>query len=286
MAHGVGAQDLLPFSYLLAFFRGDTAGMAKQLAAAAGKPEVENQLLSMQSDTEAYFGRLARARDFSRRARESAQQADASEAAALWAVCEALHEAEIGDPTKAREAALAALAREPGLNVQAQAILALARSGDRIRATTLAEKLGRQHPSDTMLNSYWLPTIRAAVALDEKKPQAALVALEPAKAYELGSPPSIVGSLYPIYLRGLAYLEMGQGKEAAAEFQKVLDHRGIIANFPTAALARLQLGRAHAMSGDRAASRKSYEDFLALWKDADPHLTMLKQAKLEYGKLQ
>jgi serine/threonine protein kinase len=284
-AHGVGTDALLPYAYLLAFFRGDAAEMASQLAAVAGKPEVENQLLSMQSDTEAYFGRLEKARDFSRRARESALHADATEAAALWGVCEALHEAEMGDRQRARQAAHAALASEPGRNLQAQAALALARSGDHNGATVLMEKLAKQYPADTMLNFYFLPTIRAALALEARNPQAALAALEPARPYELGSPPSMVGNLYPIYLRGLAYLEAGQGPEAVVEFQKVLDHRGIIANFPTAALAQLQLGRAQALSGNKVAARKSYEDFLALWKGADPDLPLLKQAKAEYGKL-
>ena len=284
-ARKIADPALLTDFYELAFLRGDTAGMAQQVAAATGKSGVEDQLLALQSDTEAYFGQLAKARELSQQAQASALHAGSNEAAALWQLAGALHEAELGDAQRAHQQATAALAASPGKNVRILAALALARSGDPKRANALAGDLVKQYPSDTMVNDYWVPTIRAAVALDQKNPKAALEALRVTVPYETGSPsPGIV--FYPVYLRGLAYLQQGQGEQAAAEFQKMLTHRGVILNLPTAALAHLQLARAEAMSGNRAAARKSYEDFLALWKEADPDLPLLKQAQSEYAKMQ
>ncbi|MGB8885467.1 MAG: winged helix-turn-helix domain-containing protein [Candidatus Korobacteraceae bacterium] len=270
--------------YEVAFLRGDNAEMARQVAAARGHAGVEDILLALQSDTEAYFGRLGKARELSQEAQTSALHAGATETAALWQLAGALHEAELGDAGRGHEEASAALAASPGKNVRILAALALARSGDRKRAGALADELVKQYPSDTIVNDYWVPTIRAAIALDEKKPAAAIEVLQVTAPYETGSPsPGI--AFYPVYLRGLAYLEQGQGGAAAAEFQKMLSYRGVILNIPIAALAHLQLARAQAMSGNNAAARKSYEDFLALWKDADPDLPILKQAQSEYAKL-
>jgi DNA-binding winged helix-turn-helix (wHTH) protein/tetratricopeptide (TPR) repeat protein len=275
---------LLADLYEVDFLRGNTAAMARQVVAATGKPGVEDQLLALQSDTEAYFGRLTKARELSQLAQASALHAGANEAAALWQLAGALHEAELGDPQRARQQATAALAAGPGKNVRILAALALARSGDRKRAQTLADELVKQYPSDTMVNDYWVPTIRAAIALDEKNPAAAIAALQAVASYEIGSPsPGI--AFYPVYLRGLAYLQQGQAGPAAAQFQKMLDNRGVILNIPIAALAHLRLAQAQAMSGNNAAARKSYEDFLALWKDADPDLPILKQAQAQYAKL-
>ena len=275
---------LLADLYELAFLRGDTAGMAQQVSAATGKPGTEDQLLALQSDTESYFGRLTKARELSELAQSSALHAGANEAAGLWQLAGALHEAELGDSSRARQQAAAALAGSPGKNVRILAALALARSGDGKRAGALADELAKQYPSDTLVNNYWVPTIRAAAALDAKNPSAAIEALGAAAAYEAGSPSPPVAFFYPVYLRGLAYLQQGQGPQAAAEFQKMLSYRGVILNTPIAALAHLQLARAQAMSGNNAAARKSYEDFLALWKDADPDLSILKQARAEYAK--
>jgi tetratricopeptide (TPR) repeat protein len=285
MSRKIADPALLADFYELAFLRGDTAGMAQQVAAATGKSGVEDQVLALQSDTEAYFGRLGKARELSQQAQASALHAGSNEAAALWQLAGALHEAELGDAQRAHQQATAALAASPGKNVRILAALALARSGDPKRAMALADDLVKQYPSDTMVNDYWVPTIRAAVALDQKNPKAALDDLRVTVPYETGSPsPGIV--FYPVYLRGLAYLQQGQGEQAAAEFQKMLSHRGVILNLPTAALAHLQLARAEAMSGNRAAAKKSYEDFLALWKEADPDLPLLKQAQSEYAKVQ
>ena len=273
--------------YAMAFLRGDSEEMARQLAAAIGKPGMEDQMLATQADTDAYFGRMEKARESTRLAKASALRAGSKEAAALWQLDGALHEAELGDPQRARQQALGAIAAAgSSKNAQIMAALVLARSGDRKRAQSLADDLSRQYPSDTLVNNYWVPSVRAAIALDEKNPGAALEDLQPAAPYELASPLPGIAFLYPIYLRGLAYLQAGQGKLAAAEFQKMLDHRGIVLNFPTAALAHLQLGRAKAMAGDKDGAREAYRDFLALWKGADAGNPILREAKAEYEKLE
>ncbi len=271
--------------YALAFLRGDSEGMARQLAASMGKPGMEDQMLALQSDTDAYFGRLQKAHESTRLARASALRAGSQEAAALWQLDGALHDAELGEPLRARQEALEALASGSSKNTQSVAALVLARSGDRKRAESLADDLSKQYPSDTLVNNYWIPSVRAAIALDEKNPGAALEALQPAAPYDLASPLPGIAFLYPIYLRGLAYLQAGEGKLAAAEFQKILDHRGIILNFPTAALAHLDLARAKAMAGNKDGAREAYRDFLALWKDADADNPVLHEAKTEYEKL-
>ena len=276
---------LLPDFYEVAFLRGDTAEMARQVAAAAGQTGTEDILLALQSDTEAYYGRLTKARELSQAAQGSALHAEANETAALWQLAGALHEAELGDARVARSDAAAALASSPGKNVRILAALVLARSGDCKRAQALADELAKQYPSDTIVNDYWVPTIWAAVAIDQKNPTAALAALRATAPYETGSPsPGI--AFYPVYLQGLAYLQQGQGEQAAAQFQKMLSYRGVILNIPIAALAHLQLARAEAMSGNNAAAKKAYGDFLALWKEADPDLPIFKQAQLEAAKMQ
>jgi len=277
-AHGLKPQASL--SYYLAFFRGDATEMKRQVAA-------DPDMLKAQADTEAYFGRLANARDLIRMARASKLHEGASEPAGFLQVDSALYEAELGDAHRAREEALQVLAGSGTTTyvVQVQAALALARSGESSRSLAVAQELEKQFPSNTMLNFYWVPAIRAATALNQKNPHAAIEALEATTPYELGSPASALANLYPVYLRGLAYLETGQSQEAAREFRKILDHQGVILNFPTGALARLQLGRAQVRMGDNAAARKSYQDFLALWKDADPDIPIYKQAKAEYARL-
>jgi eukaryotic-like serine/threonine-protein kinase len=280
------SEELLNALYSVAFVRGDAGEMRKQLTAAMGKPGFEDEMLSIQSDTEAYFGRLARAREFTEKARESALRAENKEGATLWQLFGALHEAEAGNLDRARKEAAAALAFAPTQNTQIVAGIVLARSGDGRRAAVLADDLGRKHPADTMIQNYWVPIIRAATALDGSNPTAAITVLRPAIPYELGGPPPGEPLLYPNYLRGLAYLKLKDGPSAAAEFQKILDHPGIIVNFVTGALAHLQLGQAKALGGDTAAARKSYQDFFTLWKEADPDMPILKQAKTEYAKLQ
>jgi serine/threonine protein kinase len=274
--------------YSLAFLRGDNATMQEQLMWAVGKPEAEAWMLSAQSDTEAYHGRLAQARQLSERAVQSARHAEVPETAAGWRANEALREAEIGNAAWARQRAEEALALSTGPDVEVNAALALASAGDAAPARKLVDKLNREFPLDTMIQNYSIPSIRAAIELEKNNPVKAIELLNATMQYELGSTTKIVafyGYLYPVYIRGLAYLKAGQGQQAAAEFQKMLDHRGIVGNFVLGALAHLQLGRAQAMMGDKEAARKSYQDFFALWKDADPDIPILHAAKAEYAKL-
>jgi len=205
----------------------------------------------------------------------------------LWQVNAALREAEFGNSTPAKQGVATALALAPGRDVKVLAALTLARVGDTDRAKAMIEQLEKSDPFNKVFKLYWLPTLKAAIELNGAKSAQALVFVEAAAPYELGEPPPIQeGTLYPAYLRGQAYLLSHNGNAAAAEFQKLLDYRGIVVNFVTGALARLQLARAYAMAGDSAKAKSAYQDFLALWKDADPDIPILNQAKVEYAKLQ
>jgi tetratricopeptide (TPR) repeat protein len=273
--------------YEAAFLRSDQETMQQQMTWALGRAGEEDWLLSAQSDTEAYFGRLAKAREFSQRAIESAKRADARETAALWQVNAALREAEFGNVSSARQNAMAAVALVPGRDIQTLVALALARAGDAAQAQKLADTLNKEFPQNTIVQGYWLPSIRAALEINGKNGARAVEVLKTAAAFELGqSQPFDVGMMYPVYLRGEAYLLARQGKEAAAEFQKFIDHRGLVLNFPLGALARLGLARAYAAQGDSAKARTAYLDFFNFWKDADSDIPILKQAKAEYAKLQ
>jgi tRNA A-37 threonylcarbamoyl transferase component Bud32/tetratricopeptide (TPR) repeat protein len=272
--------------YEAGFLRGDKETMQQQLAWAVGRPTEEDWLLSAQSDTEAYFGRLAKAREFSRRAVQSALHADAKETAALWQANAALREAEFGNASAARQNAMAALAEARGNDARSVAALALARAGDAGQAGKLANTLNIEFPQHTIVQRYWLPSIRAALEINGKRASKALETLQTAAPYELAqNEPINLGMMCPVYLRGEAYLLARQGKEAAAEFQKMIDHRGILLNFPLGALAHLGLARAYALQGDSAKARAAYQDFLTLWKDGDPDIPILQQAKGEFAKL-
>ncbi len=273
--------------YETAFLRSDQEAMQQQLAWATGRSGEEDFLLSAHSDTEAYFGRLAKAREFSQRAVESARRADAKETAALWQAHAALHEAEFGNVSSVRQQAMAALALVPGKDVRNLTALALARAGDTAQAQKLADSLNKDFPQDTIVQGYWLPSIRAAMEVNAKNAARALELLKSAEPYELGQcEPINIGMMYPVYVRGQAYLLGRQGKEAAAEFQKLIDHPGLVLNFPLGALARLGRARSYALQGDSAKARTAYLEFLNFWKDADPNVPILKQAKSEYAKLQ
>jgi DNA-binding winged helix-turn-helix (wHTH) protein/tetratricopeptide (TPR) repeat protein len=274
--------------YVIAFLEGDQAEMLRQVSLAKDMPGAEDWLFSLQSDTAAYSGGLTNARQFSQRAVESARRNDLNEVAAIWKLNAAIREVEFGNVKQAR------LALEEGLKLagtrdsQILAALVLARAGDIPRAADLAGNLENQFPQNTELQNYWLPSIRAAIHLHRGNPSEALKNLEPAVEYEFGYPrPQVEGGslIYPAYLRGQAFLLLRQGKEAAAEFQKFIDWRAAVANCPLGALAHLWLGRAHALEGDAGAARKSYQEFLALWKDADPDIPILNQAKVENAKL-
>jgi len=285
--HKLDGDYLHQVLYSLAFMRGNTSEMERQVAWAAGKPGSEDLLLSFQSDTEAYYGRLTKARDFSRRAADAAVRADSRETAAIWQVNAALREVEFGNSAAAKQDVAAALTLAPGRDVKLLAALTLARVGETARAKAIVEELAKSYPSQTVLKVYWLPTVKAAIELSINNSEQALVFLEAAAPYELGTPPQLqLGTLYPAYIRGQAHLMAHNGSAAVTEFQKFLDHRGVTINFPTGALAHLQLARAYMMSGDTAKAKTAWQDFFALWKDADPDIPILKQAKAEYAKLQ
>ncbi len=273
--------------YALAFLHHDNSEMEKQVAWGAGRPGDEDPLLSTQSDTEAYYGRLARARDFSRRASDSALRADSKETAALWQANAALREAEFGNAELARRGAEAALTLAPGRDVEVIAALTQARGGNPNKAQQLVQQLEKSNPSNTILKLYWFPTIKAAIEIARGNASQAVDFLQAAEPYETGQvPPSQVESLYPAYLRGQAYLLAHQGSPAAAEFQKIIDHPGMVQNFPTGALAHLGLARAYVQAGDRVKARAAYQDFFTLWKDADADIPILKEAKAEFARLQ
>jgi DNA-binding winged helix-turn-helix (wHTH) protein len=281
--------DAHVFLYALAAAQGDAAEMRRQVTWANGKVGIEDIILAEQADTEAFHGRLGEAREFSRRSIESAQRAGKKETAALWQINEALHEAEFGNWQVARHGTAAALDMASTRDVQTRAALVLAQSGDARRAQKVCDDLARRYPFDTLINGYWLPTIRAAIELDRNNPAEALKLLQGAASYELGADPFTAewaAPLHPAYVRGEAYLRLHRGNEAAAEYQKFVDHWAAVKNFPLGALGRLGLARAYAMQGDSAKAHTGYQDFLTLWKDADPDIPILKQAKAEYAKLQ
>jgi serine/threonine protein kinase/tetratricopeptide (TPR) repeat protein len=284
--------------YALAFLGSDSAAMAEQQQWYAGKPE-ENMGLSLASDTEAYGGHLGKARELTKRAVDSAIRADSKENGAIWQENAAIEQAAYGNPAEARQSAAEALKLAPtSQGVEVEAALAFAMAGDTARAESLAQDLGKRFPLDTQMQSLWLPAIQAQLALDKKNPATALTALQTASPIEFGQILFLtnISCLYPTYVRGEAYLAAGQGREAAAEFQKIIDHSGIVWNCWTGALARLGVARANALQArsssgadaDLARSRAlaAYKDFLALWKDADSDIPILKEAKAEYAKLQ
>jgi tetratricopeptide (TPR) repeat protein/class 3 adenylate cyclase len=276
---------LLGNRYVLAFLKGDASQMAQLVSAAMGMPGTEDVLLASQADTEAWYGKMKNAHELTRRAMDSAQHNDAKETAATYQAAAALRDVESGNRRQALADAGAAVRLAPNRDVRAMAALALARGGDMAGAEKLAAELDKTFPLDTLVQRYWLPTIQAAVALQRKDPNRAVELLNVASPIELGQPTTITVSLCPVYLRGEAYLMLSHGKAAAAEFQKFINHYGLVQNFPWGALARLGLARAYAMQGDTAKARTKYQDFLTLWKDADPDIPILKQAKAEYAKL-
>ncbi len=270
----------------LAFLRRDTATMERQLAEVRDSPGDEDPLLSQQADTEAYFGRLRNARRLSQDAVRSALRTNAKEAAAGWLANAALREAEYGARTEARTLVDQALGLAPGRDVLALAALASARAGDAARAEHLLRDLETTYPLNTVIRVYWAPTIRAAVAIARGTPGHAVECLRAASPYDLASPPPIgLATLYPVYVRGDAYLRARNGAGAAAEFQKILGHPGLVLNFPLHALAHWQLGRARALTGDQVAARQSYDRFFTLWNDADIDIPVLAGARAEYARL-
>jgi eukaryotic-like serine/threonine-protein kinase len=283
--------------YAIAFLQADSEAMAEQRQWYIGRLE-ESFGFSLASDTEAYAGHLRKARALTKRSVDSALRADSKETGAIWQEIGAQREAAFGNPADAKRQAANGLKLAPTSPGTAEAVLAFALAGEVERGESLAKDLNERFPLDTQIQSFWLPAIRGQLALDRKNAALALTSLEPASSIELGVIQVVanLSCLYPTYFRGEAYLAAGQGNAAAAEFQKILDHSGIVWNCWTGALAHLGVARANALQArtsqgaDADAARvralTAYKDFLTLWKDADPDIPILKQAKAEYAKLQ
>ena len=286
--HKVNNPFLHGNRYGVAFLESDTSEMQRQVADASAKLG-EDVLFSFESDTEAFHGHLARARELSKRAADSALRNDSPETAAAWQMDGALRDAEFNNVALSRQETTSALATASTRDVSILAALALARIGDADRAKRMADDLAGRFPLNTVINRYWLPTIYASIEIQRSNPARAVELLQTTAQYELGSPLpqfEVGGTLYPVYVRGQSYLLLHQGTAAVGEFQKFLDQRGVAVNCPLAALARLQLARAYVLAGDSKTAGGSYEEFFALWKDADPDIPILKQAKEEYAKLE
>jgi eukaryotic-like serine/threonine-protein kinase len=303
-ARKLDSYELHNARYALAFLGADPAAMVEQQQWYAGNPEYENFGLALGAHTEAYAGHLHKMRDLTKRAAESAVRADNRENGALWQADAALSLAAYGNAAEAGQTTAEALKLAPTSHgVEIEAALAFAMAGDFERAETLAEDLGKRFPLNTQTQSLWLPAIQAQLALERKNPSSALNTLQRALPTELGNvitTPVGISCLYPTYVRAEAYLAAGQGSAGAAEFQKIIDHSGIVWNCWTGALARLGVARANALQArtfqgqgqgaDADAARvralAAYKDFLTLWKDADPEIPLLKEAKTEYARLQ
>jgi serine/threonine protein kinase/tetratricopeptide (TPR) repeat protein len=284
--------------YAIAFLHGNSIAMVAQQQWFVGKPE-ENLVLSLASDTGAYVGRLGKARELTKRSVDSAIRVDSKETGAISLENSGLREAVFGNLTQAKQAAAEGLKLAPtSQGTIAEAALAYAMAGDATRAESMAQDLNKRYPLDTQMQSLWLPAIQGQLALNRKNPALALNHLQAASPIELGQIFFVanLSCLYPTYIRGEAYLAAEEGTQAAAEFQRILDHSGIVWNCWTGALAHLGVGRANALQAKtsqgadtdaaRARALSAYKDFLTLWKDADPDIPILKQAKAEYAKLE
>jgi DNA-binding winged helix-turn-helix (wHTH) protein len=278
---------------VLAFLKDDKTGMEREAAQSRERPGADDWMSNSEGFELAYSGHLEAARKMSQLAADLAGKTERRETEALYEADAAVREALFGNVSTARQRAADALELSRSRDVAYGAGFALALSGDSSRSQALTEDLSKLLPEDTRVQFTYAPTLRALLALNHKQPPKALELLQTTIPYELGSPNNGgsefllgAGSLYPAYVRGLAYLAAHQGAEAAGEFQKILDHRGIVLSDPIGALAYLQLGRASALSGDKTKAKSAYQDFLTLWKDADVDIPILRQAKAEYAKLQ
>jgi eukaryotic-like serine/threonine-protein kinase len=274
--------------YDIAFLNSDAPGMVEQVSWATGKPGKESVMLGLEAASAAYQGKLRVARDFFRQESSSAQRAGDKEMAADCEAAAALSEALYGNASEAKQRVADSLAKMNGRDAQYVAGLALALVGDSTRAKSLADDLDKRFAEDTIVRFNYSPTLRAQIALSVPGNGAkAVEALAVSSPYELGVPgtDTLRTNLYPVYVRGEALLASHQGAAAAAEFQKILDWPGVVVNEPIGALAHLGLARSYALTGDAAKSRAAYNDFFTIWKDADPNVPVLLQAKSEYAKL-
>jgi eukaryotic-like serine/threonine-protein kinase len=285
-AHNVNSPWYSLLLYTVGFLERDSAAMEQQVAAASGKPGIDDQMLFLESQTAASHGEFSKSRDFTRRAVDSAERGNEKETAAEYLGHASVREALVGDMGAAKQDAMAAVK----LNTRqgnAFSAIALALAGDAASATRLSDDLHKNFPTDTIVQFDYLPMIRAAIALHGAEPAQGIKALADTEPYELGfTNYSFTFGAYPVYLRGVAYLAAKQGASAITEFQKLLDHSGVVGNQPIGALAQLGLGRAYVLSGDTTKAKTAYQEFLTLWKDADSDNPLLKQAKAEYASLQ
>ena len=272
--------------YEVHFLEHDAAGMAKEVAWATGKTGYEDQFLFVDSSTAASSGQLQHSRDLADRAVASAQHADEPETAANYRSAEAFRDALFGNATEAKTEATAALAISRGEFVEPCAALAYALSGDTTHAQAIADDLAKRFPVDTIVQYLYLPTIRAEIELAHGNPSKAIDFLQASSPYELGEPQSPETPLWPVYFRGMAYLAAHDGVSAEVEFQKILDHPGIVLNLSIGSLSHLEIARAEALQGHKDKARAAYQDFFALWQHADPGIPLLQQARAEFAKLQ
>ncbi len=288
LAKNLDSPDLRLFLYELAFLRKDSEGMAKQVAWAMGKPGKENVLMYFQADADAFAGQLAKARELSRLAAASAEGLEDKELAAACTAGAALREAFFGNAPEAKRLAAETMMLANGRDTQYSAALALALAGDSERALELVDDLAQRFPEDTIVKFNYLPTLRAQLALNRNDGAKAVETLQVTLPYELGvaGNTSFSTNLYPVYVRGEAYLAAGQGGRAATEFQKIVDRSGVVVNAPIGPLAHLGLGRAYALAGDKTKAAAAYDEFFGLWKDADRDIPVLQRAQAEYANLQ
>lgn len=288
----LGIPDLFVLRYVIASLKSDKAGMDRESALAREKSGAEDWMSNAEGFALAYSGHLRAARKMSQLAADFVRKTERRDTQALYEADAAVREGLFGNASTARRRVAKAFELSKSRDVSFEVGMALALSGDSSQSQAVADDLAKRFPEDTRAQFTYAPTLRGLLALKHGQSSKAVELLQTAIPYELGAPTEGgseyllgAGNLYPAYVRGLAYLAAHQGAEAAGEFQKIIDHRGIVLSDPIGALAHLQLGRAYALSGDRTKSRSSYQDFLALWKDADSDIPILKQAKVEYAKL-
>ncbi|MFZ3374753.1 MAG: hypothetical protein WA183_04285 [Chthoniobacterales bacterium] len=285
--HNVDSPWVALIVYMLDFLQHDAVGMEQQVSAAMGTPGIEDQMLFLESETAAFGGEFTKARELTRGAADSARRAQEKETAAEYLGHNAVREAIVGSSAVAKEDAQSAIAEINGKNAEGFSVIAFALTGDAANANRLIDDLGKRFSQDTIVQFEYLPMARAGLALTTGNAAKAIAALTVASPYELGHTNNdFTFALYPVYLRGESYLAAKDGSAAITEFQKILDHSGVVGNEPIGALAHLGLGRAYALSGDSAKAKTAYQDFFALWKNADPDLPIVKEAKAEYAKLQ
>jgi eukaryotic-like serine/threonine-protein kinase len=287
-SHGFDGEAIHLIRYQFGFQRGDAGEMDRQVAWAIGRTGVEEIVLAEHSETQAYFGRIRKARELSERATNSARRDKAMEMAADYQIVAALREIEVGNVPLAGNYVHSALSLASTRDVKVQAALALARIGNTRRARELLKEVQNANPANTLVMFYWTPAIEASLDIRAGDPQAAVTELQIAVPYELSQAPPAGDNvfMYPTYIRGQAYLAAHNGSSAAAEFKKILEHPGVVTNSLLGALARLQLARSELMIGEKNDAHAQYQQFLSLWKDADPDIPILEQAKTEYAKLQ